>query len=1187
MTGTWKSLRTQAVALATLIGGSALGYDLPLSDHFDSPQTVGSPPNAIQWSSVYTGGGTIAVTSESGNSVDGGQSLKLVDNSSDVVMFRTNGSLVDPNGNTNPLRVGYFASVKPAQTTGKLILSARSSSGEAVYFNIVFDSDGALKFEHGGGTVTLLEQYSTTSFTRVEVLADINSGRYCATVNGVDVVASSGLTPLNASSSAINVFRVLTDGVKTGTFYLDALELQAIPPITWPIGGAGSIYYIDPVNGNDTNAGTSAGSAWQTLWRVRNTVFNSGSTISLARGGGWNESLVVPYVAGSGGLTINAYGSGERPRIGSTVNPAGGFQFLRNTSFEESSCTGINDGIADYFNAWSIKGHGEVSSDAAVGRRSVKVSSGATLSQKVRPGYSACPMTVRFRAKAALPGQTMKVRILHRRSNGTVSYRTSGGWTTTPSDFQTFTLTTGWAQYTSNTFTYLDSNISYNCEMQLIAGSTGSVYVDDATMNTVWRKRDATYNIYEINAGPDDGVFLADWSGGNDLSPVPATGAGKTYSSPPTAANHTFDRRYRCIYVKDDQGGANAPSGHLEIAGQLEYVALVKGKKNVTLQSLDLSGGRYIQYDLRDSWEWFPHFDCHAGGLAIICADGLTVEDCQIHANGGANVGMNGFGDFSTTTLNSNITIQDSSIYLAAKEGLRVHGANMLIRHNDVYMNARYATGDGNAIGVYSGSRYVTIEHNNVHDNGSELDTLDLSVGCYNVNDLTLRYNYIHDNYIGGTYATGKSIITGTRIYDNIICNNGRSSSPGAHREALAVRYAMGAEVYNNVIVNNRCGVGGSPGEGAVEMGPCATDIVFKNNIVAGNSDAASQCYIFDRSGSGCIFNNNIYYNSAGGTLVNWLGTTYSASQEAEYQSARESAGYFRDPVFVSAEAFNFFLQPWSPALNSGADVSLTRDFWNVSVPMDGNVDRGACESPLRNGHLENGSGTPDDGVTDTFTNWTRSGAVFDRTTGYHGLGMKMVATASGAVFYQDFPMSAPNSTYTVNFWCRVTTGTLSVYVRYWNGSSWVTAGGPYAYSNVSSWTQKTFNFTSQGSVTNYRIVFYNSATPTTAYIDDLTISHDATEGGVVSAEAPQLFEAASRREHGGGGSVDIAAATAAHVAVPVECRNSATLNLIATFDKSLVSADASIGVGQATLNGAPQLQARTLILTLSEIDRT
>ena len=73
-------------------------------------------------------------------------------------------------------------------------------------------------------------------------------------------------------------------------------------------------YYVSP-NGNDSNAGTSISSPWQTIARVNSFTFPEGSTVSFQGGQTFTGCLVfnannVPSSSASTPFTVNSYGTG-------------------------------------------------------------------------------------------------------------------------------------------------------------------------------------------------------------------------------------------------------------------------------------------------------------------------------------------------------------------------------------------------------------------------------------------------------------------------------------------------------------------------------------------------------------------------------------------------------------------------------------------------------------------------------------------------------------------------------------------------------------------------------------------------------------------------------------------------------------------------------------------------------------
>lgn len=80
--------------------------------------------------------------------------------------------------------------------------------------------------------------------------------------------------------------------------------------------GDGATYYVDSVNGDDRNPGTSPEMAWKSLKKVNDTTFSPGSRILLKSGSVWKGQL-WPKGSGSSASpnTIDYYGGSVLPRI--------------------------------------------------------------------------------------------------------------------------------------------------------------------------------------------------------------------------------------------------------------------------------------------------------------------------------------------------------------------------------------------------------------------------------------------------------------------------------------------------------------------------------------------------------------------------------------------------------------------------------------------------------------------------------------------------------------------------------------------------------------------------------------------------------------------------------------------------------------------------------------------------------
>lgn len=91
-----------------------------------------------------------------------------------------------------------------------------------------------------------------------------------------------------------------------------------------PALATNTAYYVDAVNGSDTNAGTSPATAWKTLAKVNATTFTQGDKILLHTDQTWVEQL-RPKGSGALGnpITIGNYGGGAKPIVDGR-NVAGG-----------------------------------------------------------------------------------------------------------------------------------------------------------------------------------------------------------------------------------------------------------------------------------------------------------------------------------------------------------------------------------------------------------------------------------------------------------------------------------------------------------------------------------------------------------------------------------------------------------------------------------------------------------------------------------------------------------------------------------------------------------------------------------------------------------------------------------------------------------------------------------------------
>ena len=106
-------------------------------------------------------------------------------------------------------------------------------------------------------------------------------------------------------------------------------------------------YYVDATGGNDSNNGTSTGTAWQTTTKVTNVAggFVAGDSILFKRGETWTGTVTIAASGTSGNpITFGAYGSGVLPVINgstsaNTISISAGYSHI---TVDSINLTGTN-----------------------------------------------------------------------------------------------------------------------------------------------------------------------------------------------------------------------------------------------------------------------------------------------------------------------------------------------------------------------------------------------------------------------------------------------------------------------------------------------------------------------------------------------------------------------------------------------------------------------------------------------------------------------------------------------------------------------------------------------------------------------------------------------------------------------------------------------------------------------------
>jgi len=298
------------------------------------------------------------------------------------------------------------------------------------------------------------------------------------------------------------------------------------------------------------------------------------------------------------------------------------------------------------------------------------------------------------------------------------------------------------------------------------------------------------------------------------------------------------------------------------------------------------------------------------------------------------------------------------------------------VRHSKIYRNT--FRNFVKTIGLYgakeSNKWLFGVEDNEVFENDISCPDLEygytLLMGGNNAlyADGFLENNHIYRNYFHDFTNAVSLAGDNVRFYSNIIENVFESSrARKAHTGAgLHLGLGNGGRIYNNTIfyTDEACFRVNDPSR-AGAASPRDQEII--NNIFCGcTTDSSPDIYkLFpdiqghysvivydDHDGDDptkLLFLNNLIYSHGRGEHspeISYRGNDYTVSAWNGSGTAFDIImdNLQSDPFFVNATYGNLRLQVYSPAINSGAEVGLTRDFDGTSIPQGIAPDIGAYE---------------------------------------------------------------------------------------------------------------------------------------------------------------------------------------------------------------------------------------------------
>jgi parallel beta-helix repeat protein len=209
--------------------------------------------------------------------------------------------------------------------------------------------------------------------------------------------------------------------------------------------------------------------------------------------------------------------------------------------------------------------------------------------------------------------------------------------------------------------------------------------------------------------------------------------------------------------------------------------------------------------------------------------------------------------------------------------------------------------------------------------------------------------NYFHDSHglnamrFGGTYGARDN-----RFFNNIIENCGSGVSIGNKVFNTQVSYNLIKDCNSGIYENNR-GDGTKIINNMVFGGDRGIFLAYTNKTEVMNNIAyvySQESYplYYNGYGNAPVIESNIWFNSESNKRVRWGKTDEYFTEDYENWILDHPGDIFSDPLLTNPDSGNFDLEPYSPAIDAGIDVGLTKDFEGNSVPQGNGPDIGAFE---------------------------------------------------------------------------------------------------------------------------------------------------------------------------------------------------------------------------------------------------
>ncbi len=699
-------------------------------------------------------------------------------------------------------------------------------------------------------------------------------------------------------------------------------------------------YFVDATSGSDSNDGLSTGAPWKTAAKVDAGSFSAGDTVSFKSGEEWRETLTFPSSGSIGTpIVIGAYGTGDAPIISGAVDlTTSTYRWVASgsgtnewyvelvgggdPSLAEPTAAFIDDAVLVIGTVGSLADHEwDWGDNDSLGFSTayVRDNSGDPDTSGIQLEAGARSVCIELAGRSYVTVQDLKFD----KSNGNaVSLQRAGGadllinggleaFTGTPDD-GTDDNFIGWTETPSTggvieAVTTADSALSsmpagtYACAMR--APSSG---IQQMLQGNISLESGKTYRI--------TGFGLSDGSGQSRVA---------LYHFAPAQT-----------FLQDDGTWSTTANWDLISLGTGD-TDWVRFDVTFTVDTTDTDYAIRIE-NLFANGDIF--WDAFSIAEVVSEPTDVVIQRCVVTNAGAIGVSIGGAApsDFNP----NNVTVDDCTITNWYRDGSTLHpaikqwggdgqgGDGLTVTNCVITGEVPFGSNTNlgrNGVSVLAGDN-VTIESNTITgvDHGIRVS----GAGIRNTaGTFIVRYNYIHDTGDDGIWIDSPDASDG-QCYYNVIVNVSDSG--------FDLRGTYG-DVFNNTIRNSLTQ--------SIQISQSGASGTVKNNIISEWAAYAIEV-VSPATAANQTFDYNCYFDSGSGTFGNIEETerTFSAWQSTHSQDANSINA---DPEFLNAGssvAADYGLQPGSPCIDAGVDVSLTADFAAATVPNGPATDIGAFE---------------------------------------------------------------------------------------------------------------------------------------------------------------------------------------------------------------------------------------------------